>query len=128
MDKIACASDQAFCLAALLSDGRFSLANEVKHRCAASQFDFRCILIHVGRLASQGQTDFVYVEDNQTEGVLECDGDSEGESDTGASDDDASDGGYHQDEHQDSGSNDSDESESDNEPEEGRSCNIIIVH
>jgi hypothetical protein len=119
VDKISCSSDQAFCLAALLPDGRFSLANDVKHHCAASQFDFRCILIHVGRLASQGEADFVYVEDNQIVVLPESDDEREDESDDGASDDEVSGGGGNYDSDV-SGTNDSDDLDSNSKREEGK--------
>lgn len=119
VDKISCSLDQAFCLAALLPDGRFSLANDVKHHCAASQFDFRCILIHVGRLASQGEADFVYVKDNQIVVLPESDDEREDESDDGASDDEVSGGGGNYDSDV-SGTNDSDDLDSNSKREEGK--------
>jgi hypothetical protein len=80
------------------------MANDVKHHCAASQYDFRCILIHIGRLESQGKPDFIYVEKNDPTEPLESDDDSENGSSDGTDIDEASERGY--------GSDDSDESES----------------
>jgi hypothetical protein len=64
-EKIACTSDQVFCLTALLPDGQWRLASHLIYDCSISQCDFRCILLHIGRLESQGQVDFVPVQENQ---------------------------------------------------------------
>jgi hypothetical protein len=60
--KVACPSDQALCLGALFPDGQFQMANNTTRDCSASQFVFRCILIHLGRLESLGTQEFAYVE------------------------------------------------------------------
>jgi hypothetical protein len=105
-DNVACPSDQAFCLAALLSDGRFGMANETKRHCAAAQYDFRCILIHIARLESQGEEDFVHIQsDERAADPVELFADSDDEDESVPDTDD------------DLGSNRSDDSDDDNDLE-----------
>jgi hypothetical protein len=100
VEKIACASDQVYCLTALLPDGQWNLASHLIAHCSESQCDFRCILLHIGRLESQRQADFVPVEENLHVDKHDYDSD-DSDSEHGDSDidedDSTSDGGTEQD-------------------------------
>jgi hypothetical protein len=66
-DKICCPTDQSYFLAALLPDGRIRAANFVTHYCASSQTGYRCILLHHGRITSEGHDEFLPIDAEVTE-------------------------------------------------------------